>query len=288
MGFYMVLSSNVDSYKAFGITNKISEFKTKLGRNIFLEGEWQVGLADISYTKSWFNILKSHKITLFDNYGKEYLNNPPDKKLIIPAGYYETPQKLIDEINRLLSQYKILKVPIVVYNEIYNSCHIKAGKIEVELGKVKDIKIVFPYFGQEIEDILGLTDRKIHDSLYTINNQTTENSSFVFKRKENNKEILKSFNPVEISGGYHSLYLYTDVVYPSLVGDSFAQLLRVIEVPRKYKFGETVNIKYEKPHYYPLMLNNFETISISIKDDSNNLIPFKFGRCTLVLHFKKV
>ena len=160
MGFYMILSSNVDSYKAFGTTNKISEFKTKLGRNIFLDGGWQVGLADISYTKSWFNILKSHKISLFDDYGKEYMNNPNDKKFVITAGYYETPQKLIDEINRLLSQYKIMKVPFLVYNEINNSCQIKAGKIEEELGKVKDIKIVFPYFGKEIEDVFGLNRSK--------------------------------------------------------------------------------------------------------------------------------
>ena len=58
MSFYMTLSSNVDSLKVFGTTNKISDFKTKLGRNTSLDGNWQVGLASISYTKSWYNVLE--------------------------------------------------------------------------------------------------------------------------------------------------------------------------------------------------------------------------------------
>ena len=119
-----------------------------------------------------------------------------------------------------------------------------------------------------------------------------ENASpaeYVFRNTQlYERDKFVAFHPVEITGGYHSLYFYTDIVSPSLVGDSFSQLLRVIEVPRKHKFGETVHLNYDRPQYIPVMLNNFETIEVSIRDDTDNLIPFQFGRCTAVLHFKKV
>ena len=43
--------------------------------------------------------------------------------------------------------------------------------------------------------------------------------------------------PYELSGGYHSLFVYSDIVSPSFVGDSFTQLLRLVEIPSNYKFG---------------------------------------------------
>ena len=283
MSFYLTLSSNVDSFKVFGLANKISEFKTKLGRNIDLDSNWSVGLAEITYTKSWYNILESHKVSLFDELGKIYTatNDIDDDKFTISSGFYETTQKLINEINRILGSFTSIKAPKLHYNEINNCVTVEAGKIE------KAIKI-YPYFGTEIEDILGLRDRDIKRTYYNHISNESGIAEYVFKGDDiYRQDKFRAFHPVEINGGYHSLYLYTDIVYPSLVGDSFAQLLRVIEVPRKYKFGDTVHLNYDRPHYMPVMLNNFETIEISIKDDTNSLIPFMFGRCTVVLHFKK-
>jgi hypothetical protein len=64
--------------------------------------------------------------------------------------------------------------------------------------------------------------------------------------------------------------------------------LRVVEVPRKAKFGEQCVIKYENLQYRPILINEFESIAISIKDDGRELIPFKFGHVIVTLHFKKL
>ncbi len=284
MNFYMTLSSNVDSLKVFGSTNKISEFKTKLGRNIELDGDWVVGLAGISYTKSWFNVLSPHQISLFDELGKVHSSNLKTNldKFTISNGYYETPQRLVNEINKVLNTFTTIKPPILQYNEIDNCVTLECGKID------KTIK-VFPNLGDEVENILGLRNRNLNNLLYSHDKHVSGLAEYIFRGGDIFREDkIKAFHPVEISGGYHALYLYSDVVYPSLVGDSFSQLLRVVEVPRRYKFGDTVHLNYDRPHYIPVMLNNFETIEMCIKDDTDNLVPFMFGRCTCVLHFKKV
>ena len=284
MGFYMTLSSNVDSLKVFGTTNKISDFKTKLGRTITLDGDWVVGVASVSYTKSWYNVVRSHQISLFDEMGKVYssTNEVNTDKFTIANGYYDTVQKLINEINKILSKFTTIKSPQIHYNEISNCVKVEPGRIE------KTIK-VYPNLGDELENMLGLKNRNMNSMVYNHSQHQSGIAEYIFKGTDiYRKNVFQAFHPVEISGGYHALYLYTDIVYPSLVGDSFAQLLRVIEVPRKYKFGETVHLNYDKIYYMPVMLNNFETIVITIKDDTDNLVPFMFGRCTVVLHFKKV
>jgi len=272
---YITLSSNVciDG-------NKIAKFRTKLSKTVYLNGEWEVGLSEITYTKSWFNVLNSTLITLYDEIGNDYF--PKDEStrqnFTLAAGFYDSCQKLIGEINKILGQFTEIRPPKIIYNEINN-------KVTVISGKIKDKFNVFPHLGDELEDLLGLRDRNINKNIYST--EVVTNTQHIFRDTHSNETIV-AYHPMEIAAGYQTLYLYTDIAYPSLIGDSSSPILRIIEVPKRYKFGETVHINYEKPHYRKLITNSFETIEISIYDDSGNLIPFQFGRVALTLHFKKL
>ncbi len=59
--FYITLPSNV---KSEFFENTVANFKTKLAKRIELEGEWEVGLAAISYTYSWYNLSKNGLVDL--------------------------------------------------------------------------------------------------------------------------------------------------------------------------------------------------------------------------------
>jgi hypothetical protein len=68
----------------------VEKHTTKLSNRIELDGDWEVGLAEIIYPYSWFNT-KEEIIT-------EYVwkNKPPtidiyDYSHTIPAGYYQNP-----------------------------------------------------------------------------------------------------------------------------------------------------------------------------------------------------
>lgn len=290
MSEYLTLVSNVKSVSQFG-RNTIAEFKTQLGRKFSLVGNWVVGITEVSYTKSWYNVLFSHKIILFDEMGTIY--NPESisevnsvenvsEELYISSGYYESAKKLVDEINNILGKITTIKTPKLLYNELNNIVTIEPGLID---GALK----VYPFFGSEVENILGLKNRNMKNNFYSHMSQTSGIASFIFKGDEMYKQNkFLAFHPVEISGGYHSLFVYSDIVYPSFIGDACTQILRVVEVPRKAKFGEQCVIKYENPQYRPILINEFESIEISIKDDNGELIPFKFGRIIVTLHFKKL
>ena len=70
--FYITLPSNV---KSFFLENKISNYKTKLSSRIILPDEWEVGLVEISYTFSWYNLSSDEEIKLL------YFENGEIKKM---------------------------------------------------------------------------------------------------------------------------------------------------------------------------------------------------------------
>lgn len=85
-----------------------------------------------------------------------------------------------------------------------------------------------------------------------------------------------------------SLYVYTDIVSPQLVGDVMARLLRVVCVDLKnYTYGGQGSETFTVPQYVPVSKQEIQEIEININDDSGNVAPFLAGTSTLVLHFRK-
>src|ERR1700739_2606488 len=97
-GFYAVLPSNA-SYNIY--KNKLSSFTVRLPTMLNLGPEWQVAVVSISYPKSWFNIGEGYTLEM---------THPVEKtkaryRATIPPGNYESPEDLIDEINRLTANW---------------------------------------------------------------------------------------------------------------------------------------------------------------------------------------
>ena len=56
--FYVMLPSN--SSLEYFPNNQTSNFVTKLSRTLQLDEEWEVGLAEIDYPHTWYNIHKGN------------------------------------------------------------------------------------------------------------------------------------------------------------------------------------------------------------------------------------
>lgn len=89
----------------------------------------------------------------------------------------------------------------------------------------------------------------------------------------------------QIRGGRYSLFVYTDIIRSVHVGDTKANLLRMVDIPESVQFGDQVVIRYQSPEYKRLATTSIE---IYIKDDSGEDIPFEFGRTICTLHFKRI
>src|SRR4051794_2319351 len=88
MSEYLTLPSNV-VYQG----NTIAEYRTVLASPKNLKGRWKVGLANISYTKSWFNVKEDHVISLVDSQGNIY-----NSAKLFEAGYYETERQITYQV----------------------------------------------------------------------------------------------------------------------------------------------------------------------------------------------
>jgi len=263
MEHIITLQSNVTLQNS---SNTIASFITPLSQRLNLDGSWVVGISEIQYKKSWYNILEPTKIKLFAKFS--FMNELTDFQTAynnyIPEGHYESEEQLIDTLNTELKNIKDIKPPTIEYNKLSKKVKIIPGLVN------KDMKL-FPSFGDEIDNLIGIKSELTGS--YAYSTETLE---------------IEPFHPVDISRGYHSLYVYSNIVYPSHIGDTFSHILRVVEVPNEKKFGDDIVIRYENPQYRTVLFDEITNIEINIKDDTNELIPFKFGRVRIDLHFKKL
>ena len=77
--------------------NTVAKYKTHLAQPISLQGEWEVGLNEYEYQRTWNNVDEIDSMIQFDRTSE-------DGRLIgewvhIPQGYYSDAQDLINKIN---------------------------------------------------------------------------------------------------------------------------------------------------------------------------------------------
>jgi hypothetical protein len=153
---------------------------------------------------------------------------------------------------------------------------------------ILDGESLFPYLGEEIENILGFIDIggiSLYEKAQKIGHDTNEHLIDLYPIFADGK--FKAPRSAELNAGSHSILVYSNIVEHNFVGDSFAQLLRLVEVPTKSNYGEQVVLRYDQPHYIPLQTHSFDTIQVELKDDTGQNIPFEFGRVIIKLIFKK-
>ena len=88
--FYVMLPSN--SSMQYFPDNETSNFVTKLPRTLQLDGEWEVGLAEIDYPHTWYNIREGK------NSMEIYIPDQWLQEINIQPEYYEKVQDLIDAL----------------------------------------------------------------------------------------------------------------------------------------------------------------------------------------------
>ena len=260
-------------YHDFYGNNTIGSYITKLPKLISLKGKWKVGLTEISYPKTYFNIETEQSIIISNlNQTKNFLAD----ESIIP-GYYGITDLIkkingivkntIDKIQTSYKMYIFIKNPML---KLKKRVSLNTGGLKTtdKISKTENMSLVL---SRNLAEVLGF--RRYNNS-ETILIQDVDTES---------KEIIAPENP-DTTAGFTSLYVYCSLVKHKIVGDIQAQLLRVVEIKRKQ--NQTV-ISYINPQYTDLITNEFDSIEISIKNDLGNNIKFTSGKSICTLHFKQ-
>ena len=281
---YITLPSSVRSVVR---ENTLADYVSELPYTVELWGEWEVALVDINFTKSWYNIRKDQfvGIQLNDDQAMRYIKEEP-----LSAGRY-TEEQFITKLNSLLAAHagervmeslnQIIKATVERKKRIssFNDLTIDTSPIitldpitrKTRVSVVKEGENVFlPTFGDEIWGVLGFNK--------------TDSTTVI--EKNGGRYILGS-RAVDFEGGIYCMYVYSDCVKPSLIGDISAPCLRVCALPTEKKFGDNCAISFQTPCYYSISNRRFKSIRITLKDKTNKKMPFQFGETLVKLHFRK-
>ena len=234
--------------------NVMAEYVTRLPKMIDLKGEWEVGLVEMQYPRSWHNIPNNPQARRFKVIASSLTNaNASDAThyFQISPGYYPSIQHLFDEIKRgvaqALNETQLTRIEFEVC-EATRTISVTCNRCIVEVPP-------------HIQEILSMGNSRLW-----LEGGTTTGEPF-------------DLEPVK------SLYVYCDLVEPRTVGDHAVPLLRI--VPVEGKNGDLVTRIYDKAHYIPLQRKQFQTAEIYIRDHTGEKVPFERGTLNVTLHFRR-
>ena len=266
----MTLPSN--SSAEYYPENKTSDFKVHLPKELDLNGSWEVGIAEIFYPNSWYNI-DSNDLWIYFVRGGVYIRTKP------PGGYYQKESQFVQQLLNTMKQEFKLK----------NQQLIAAKTIDTEVDFSLDIK-----YNNQTQICEIHIDHK--------NSETTEDDSVNNSRSRLFMSVAlanilgfsqRQFDTSGVFTGERSvdinavtaIYIYCDIIQFRTVGHVLAPLLGV--VPVEGRSGALVSKRYEKIQYHSLSKRNIADIHISLRDDQGNFIQFRRGKVIVSLHFRK-
>ena len=259
--FYMTLPSN--SSMAYFPSNTMAEFTTKLPKEVNLTGQWSVGLSDIMFPKSF-----AFSKTFFDVYSAGLQSKDPggeappryQKRYTTEDEYFPSNYHFIEHLNALMKADS--KSPQVQF--------------KVTAKDIVSIKLPKKY-GVNLSDILkkvlGFAPDTTMVDFYNSGQHKGAYSITGTKRMD--------------LGSIPTIYVYADIIEPTIVGDKLAQLLDVIAISDDTK-QKMCSYRVEKPRYVPLQAKNIAFPKISLMTDLGTPVPFVQGRVIVKLHFKKL
>jgi len=284
---------------------KLENFTNTLPEILKLKGTWSVAVTTLSYTKSWYTVQTDQQIDLlyYDIDAPDATRVSRVATAIIPANTYNNEELVIkvnDAINEHFENQRIFKatkervtdLPIVTFNRRYGFM-IRPGIIEnCEFLFIKPSPALAYRLGYNSEEILADAGNEFLKYKALQDAQPDVPLPFLERPKAQwTQDFVKFFDQVS------HFYVYSDICYPTIVGEVKRPLLKVVEVPRDSEFGDQITLHYDNPEYVPVLKNEIYKIGVRIKRELYPIkdleryeddLEFNFGKVLITLHFKKI
>lgn len=249
--FYIVLPSN-SSMEHFP-ENHAGHYFTRLPQPIDLDSDYEVGLSEILFTDTYYNIKEGHKYWLQLRTTEE----SDDIQVDAPPGQYSSAAQFIGAINKALKKVAIEK---------------SQPPDNVDISYDNITKKVTLEFKEEGSGILlsPVLQKLLH-----------------FKQNVMyGKGIYTSTRVVTLNKDFQAVYVYTDLAEFRPVGDVMAPLLRIIPLVQSTS-SDIIHHIFEKPQYIPVSRRRFETVEILLSTDTGETISFGEGKTLITVHFRR-
>ena len=127
---------------------------------------------------------------------------------------------------------------------------------------------------------------KARDAYITFNGDIARLLGFADKTTVEKGKKIKSEFPATVNGGFHQMYVYSDIIEPQPHPNGNVQILRTIPVEGKPN-NDYLSKRFQNVYYMPVSKQSFSTIHFKILDDTGKKIGFDFGKVLIVLHFRR-
>ncbi|CAH1240716.1 Hypp6072 [Branchiostoma lanceolatum] len=256
--FYVTLPS--DSSMDVFPDNTVTNYRTKLAHPVELDGEWEVGLVEIQYPHSWMNVREGENTLLYYIEDEKDVEGSRAYEIVkISTGYYKNILHLLEALNRSAStRYPDLfkQHDMFTYNDV-------TKRVTMDLPPmIPNLSTTTSYLMGPLAEKLGWDPKSVINGSW-----------------------IKAPRAPDPNLGFHSLYVYGDIVQHRLVGDVKVPLLRIIKVSGED--GEIIDHPIITPHYIPLSKRRFETVEIDIRNELGHPVPFVQGRAIVTLHLRQ-
>lgn len=244
--FYLCLPSN-SSLNNFP-QNNAGHFFTSLPRSINVEGEFEIGLSEIIFSNSYYNI--NDKEIGFKFSYKDYSSD----YIYLEHGLYKTPIHFIDCLNNLLRIHREKDGKNVGVKFFFNQASKKVTLRILRTG----LKFQMT---QGLVDVIGLNEKEFEGPVKT-----------------------GGLRAIDINRDFSLIYVYCDLIEHRLVGDTLAPLLRIL--PTADQTSDVIHCIFQKPHYIPLAKRNFNFIEILLATDTGKKLQFQSDKTVVTLHLR--
>lgn len=252
--FYITLPSNVDAPEY--PNNRANHFITPLPRALNLEHEkWEVGLSEINYPYSWYTFAEPINLRI--------TNHADDRTHILRVmpGFYGSSELLV-ALNQCIRNSKLPFIP----NPNFFLQNIYTKKVMIDLRLPQNATQQFTF---TIDDNFLVAALGFKQSVFT----------------SGQKYVGENLCDTQIASD--SIYIYSNIVRPTIVGNKYLPLIRTIAT-RLTDEQTYVNQIFLSPQYIPLNSSYINEIEIQINDTLGRKIEFQFGKVVVKLHFRKI
>ena len=118
--YYLTLPSN--SSMNYFPNNTLTHYTTNLPKITDLDGAWEIGLAEIQYPHSWYNVNNNEAWLKVHFYKESELQN---HLLLLPDWYYSSVKRIIKAIEGKKHRTELKNKFHMVFNEINHKIDMK-------------------------------------------------------------------------------------------------------------------------------------------------------------------
>ena len=183
--------------------NTLAQYITNLPRRISISGAWECGLTEIHYPHDWYNVRNAR--LKVEHAGKR------ETDTYYADGYYGSAKMLVRALNDGVKSGSVKFSYDPVTQKV--CAHMKGDT-------------TFMLYG-DLPDILGFGT----------------GDGVVIRTSLDHKTLTQGDSIIDLRRGFESLYVYSSIVEPRIVGDKIAPLLRIVPITGRH--GEMVTALFD-------------------------------------------